>query len=79
MILTLVTSIPLEGNISSREVLVQIKISLEAIQWSPALRLLNSDRLTAAMPQAVITASSAPSSEAIFRSKAMVVGLVVRL
>ena len=46
--------------------------------WSPASRCANSVAVTAAMPDAETTQSSAPSSVATFSSSARLVGLPVR-
>ena len=75
---TAVTSIPRRGRSSSSSTVVIANSSSPTTMWSPCPRCANSVAETAAMPDAATTASSAPSSDAIFSSSARFVGLPVR-
>ena len=73
-----VTPMPRRGKSSSSSTRVMTNSSSPTTTWSPCPRCASSVDDTQAIPDAATTASSAPSSEASFSSRARVVGFAVR-
>ena len=75
---TIVTSIPIAGQSCSKNWRLITKMSFVTMTCSPAFADMSTEIATAAIPDEVTNAASAPSNDAIFFSSAAVVGLDVR-